>query len=93
MVQKILRCCSKISVFLITYSVSGSEKDYLVCSECIKKECFSKYVIRQHSLENKIKKFQNEPSELNDEPSTVSEIISEHVTQNEQDCEHGGFIL
>ena len=61
MVQKTLQCCSKTPTSLVTYSVSGSEKDYLVCSSCIKKECFSKYVIRQHSVENEINFFQNEP--------------------------------
>ena len=93
MVQKTLQCCSKTPTSLVTYSVSGSEKDYLVCSSCIKKECFSKYVIRQHSVENKINFFQNEPSELTDESSDVSEIYDEHVLQNEHDSEHGGFIL
>jgi len=56
MVQK-LQCCSKSPDYLITYSVSGSEKGYLVCSECIKKECFSKYIIRRHILENNKKIF------------------------------------
>lgn len=93
MVQKTLQCCSKTPTSLVTYSVSGSEKDYLVCSSCIKKECFSKYVIRQHSVENEINFFQNEPSELTDESSDVSEIYDEQVIQNEQDNEHGGFIL
>lgn len=93
MVQKLLSCCSENPSFQITYSVSGSEKDYLVCSECIKKECFSKYVIRQYSLENKIKKFQNEQSGISDESSGFSETFDEHETQNEQDNEHGGFII
>ena len=93
MVQKTLQCCSKIPVFLITYSVSGSEKEYLVCSSCIQKEYFSKYIIRRLSVENKIIFFQNEPSELTDESSDVSEIYDEQVIQNEQDNEHGGFIL
>ena len=93
MVQKIISCCSQIHVFQVTYSVSGSEKDYLVCSDCIKKECFSKYVIRQIPIENKIKNFQNEQSELIDELTDVSEIRSEHASQNEHNDEHGGFIL
>lgn len=93
MVQKLLQCCSKTPDLLVTYLVSGSEKDYLVCSSCIKKECFSKYVIRQHSVENKIKNLQNEQSELTDELTDVSEIHSEHASQNEHNDEHGGFVL
>jgi len=93
MVQKPIQCCSKTPAYLVTYSVSGSEKDYLVCSSCIQKEYFSKYIIRRLSVENKIKNFQNEPSELTDESSDVSEIYDEYVSQNEHDSEHGGFIL
>jgi len=93
MVQKIISCCSQIHVFQVTYSVSGSEKDYLVCSDCIKKECFSKYVIRQIPIENKIKNFQNEQSELIDELSIISELDGEQTPQNERNNEQGGFIL
>lgn len=93
MVQKILQCCSKPPDFKITYSVSGSEKDYLVCSSCIKKDYFAKYIVRRLSVENKINFFQNEQSELIDESSVVSEIHGEHTPQNEQDCERGGFVL
>lgn len=93
MVQKPIKCCSETPAFQITYSVSGSEKDYFVCSECIKKECFSKYIIRRHILENNKKIFQNDQSELIDESSVVSELNDEHVTQNEQNNDHGGFIL
>lgn len=93
MVQKILQCCSKTPSSLVTYSVSGSEKDYLVCSECIKKECFSKYVIRRHILENNNKNFQNEQSEIADETFDLSENSDEHAQQNEQDNERGGFVL
>ena len=93
MVQKSIQCCSEIPFYLVTYSVSGSEKEYLVCSSCIQKECFSKCILRQHSIENKIKKFQNEQSELIDESSAVSEIHGEQTFQNEHNNEHGGFIL
>ena len=93
MAQKPIQCCSKTSVYLVTYSVSGSEKDYLVCLSCIKIECFSKYLIRRHSVENKIKNFQIEPSELTDELTDISESDNEQVTQNEHDNERGGFIL
>ena len=97
MVQKPIQCCSKTPVYLVTYTVSGSEKDYLVCSLCIQKEYFSKYIIRRLSVENKIKKIQNEPSEFNDESFDISETYGEHVSQNEHNNEHnnehGGFIL
>ena len=92
MVQKIFQCCSNKPVFQITYSVSGSEKDYLVCSSCIQKEYFSKYIIRRLSVENKIKNFQNEPSELTDESSGIFESYDEQVSQNEQSNEHGGAV-
>ena len=90
MVQKPIRCCSKTSVYLVSYSVSGSEKDYLVCSSCIQKECFSKYIIQRHSVENKINFFQNEPFELTDESSDISESYDEQTSQNEHSNEHSG---
>ena len=93
MSPKTFQCCSKIPVYLVTYSVSGSEKDYLVCSSCIQKEYFSKYIIRRLSVENKIKKIQNEQSELTDESSDIFESYDEQTTQNEQSNEHGGFVL
>jgi len=89
---KNLQCCSKKPTFLVTYSVSGSEKDYLVCSLCIQKEYFSKYIIRRLSVENKINFFQNEPFELTDESSDISEIYDEQTSQNEQNNEHGGAV-
>ena len=88
-----LRCCSKTPAYLVTYFVSGSEKDYLVCSSCIQKEYFSRYIIRRLSVENKINFFQNESSELTDESSDISESYDEQTRQNEQSNEHGGFIL
>ena len=93
MAQKPIQCCSKTPVYLVTYSVSGSEKDYLVCLSCNKIECFSKYVIRRLTVENKIKNFQNEPSELIDESFIISESGDEQTTQNEQGNKRGGFIL
>ena len=90
MVQKPIQCCSKTPAYLVTYSVSGSEKDYLVCSLCIQKEYFSKYIIQRYSVENKINFFQNEPFELTDESSDISESYDEQTSQNEQSNEHGG---
>ena len=48
-IQKLpqFRCCSNKPDFFITYSVSDSEKEYLVCSDCIKLPCFSKFVINK----------------------------------------------
>ena len=88
-----LQCCSKTPAYLVTYSVSGSEKDYIVCSSCIQKEYFAKYIVRRLSVENKIKIFQNEQSELTDDSTDISESYDEQTTQNEQSNEHGGFIL
>jgi len=90
MVQKPIQCCSKTPVYLVTYSVSGSEKDYLVCLSCIKMECFSKYIIRKHSVENKIKNFQIEPSELTDDSSGISESGDEQTSANERGNERAG---
>jgi len=90
MVQKPILCCSKTPAYLVTYSVSGSEKDYLVCLSCIKMECFSKYIIRRHSVENKIKNFQIEPSELTDDSSGISESDDELTSVNERGNERAG---
>ena len=92
MVQKPIQCCSKTPEYLITYSVSGSEKEYFVCSSCIQEECFSKYIVRRHLIENKIKNFQIEPSELIDEPFGISESDDEQTTQNEPGAEHDGVV-
>ena len=92
-VHKPIQCCSKTPTYLVTYSVSGSEKDYLVCSSCIQKEYFAKYIVRRLSVENKIKIFQNEQSELIDESSDIFESYDEQTTQNEQSNERGGFVL
>lgn len=88
-----LQCCSKTPAYLVTYSVSGSEKGYLVCSSCIQKEYFSKYIVRRLSVENKTKIFQNEQSELTDDSNDISESYDEQTTQNEQSNEYGGFVL
>ena len=90
MAQKPIQCCSKTPVYLVTYSVSGSEEDYLVCLSCIKMECFSKYIIRKHSVEIKIKNFQIEPSELTHDSSGMSESDDEQTSQNEQGNERAG---
>jgi len=93
MEKTVFRCCKGRPAFFVQYSVAGFHKNYLVCSDCNKLECFSKYIIRRLPVENKIKKIQNEPSELTDESIDISEIYDEHVTQNEHNNEHGGFVL
>jgi len=92
MAKKPIKCCSKTPAYLVTYSVSGSEKDYLVCLSCNKIECFSKYIIERLSVENKIKNFQIEPSELIDELTDISELYVEQTTQNEPGAEPGGAV-
>ena len=56
MIQKTIQCCSNDPAFLVTYSVSESEKNYLVCLTCLRLECFSKYITSKtplNSSENK----------------------------------------
>ncbi len=85
MEKALFRCCSEKPAFLVTYMVAGSKKQYLVCSNCIKLECFSKHIISKVILENKIKNFQNEQSEISDETDKVSELNDEQNDQNEQE--------
>lgn len=101
MVQKTLQCCSKTPVFHITYSVSDSEKSYLVCSDCIHLDCFSKYIISKVPIQVQNRKnFQNEISEQNDENKIEFEKENEEYDENqnhsEESEEHnsvtGGFI-
>jgi len=88
MVQKPIQCCSEKPAYLVTYSVCDSEKDYLVCLYCIRKECFSKYIIRRHSVENKIKNFQNEISDESVENEIIDVKFDELIEQNENLTEH-----
>jgi len=65
----------------VTYSVSGSEKDYLVCSACFNLECFSKFILNKApagSIKNKNEK--NHFSEKYDE----SEEITEGQTEGDE---------
>ena len=81
MVQKPFSCCSEKPAFIVTYSVSDSEKDYLVCLSCIQKECFSKYILNKApvgSFKNKNEK--NNFSEKYDE----SEEITEQQTEGDE---------
>ncbi len=81
MVQKPIQCCSEKPAFIVTYSVSGTEKDYLVCLSCINLECFSKFILNKApagSFKNKNEK--NNFSEKYDE----SEEITEGQTEGDE---------
>jgi len=74
MVQRPIQCCSEKSAFIVTYSVSGSEKDYFVCLSCINLECFSKFILNKApagSFKNKNEK--NNFSEEYDEYEELTE--------------------
>ncbi len=89
MAQVTLNCCSNKPDFLVTYSVSGSEKNYLVCSNCIKSEYFSKYIVRKVLLHNVYrKKFQNEISDETVENEIIDVKFDELIEQNENLTEH-----
>lgn len=78
MVQEFLHCCSNKPDFQITYSVSGSKKDYFVCLSCINLECFSKFILTKvpiASFKNKNKK--NHLSEKYDESEEIDERQTE----------------
>ncbi len=81
---QIFRCCKKTPKFSITYSVNGSEKEYLVCSDCINLECFSKYIIKKTSISDIArKKFQNEISDENVENEIINGKLGEMIEQCE----------
>ena len=88
MVQKPIQCCSEKPAYLVTYSVCDSEKDYLVCLYCIRKECFSKYIIRKVLLDNVYgKKFQNEISDEIVENEIINGKLGEMIEQCENQSE------
>lgn len=65
----------------MTYSVSGTKKDYLVCLSCINLDCFSKFILIKApvgSFKNKNEK--NHFSEKYDE----SEGITEQQTESDK---------
>jgi len=65
----------------VTYSVSGSEQDYLVCLSCINLECFSKFILNKTPAGSfKIKNEKNHFSKKYDE----SEDITEHQTEGDE---------
>lgn len=81
MVQKPIQCCSEKPSFIVTYSVSGTKKDYLVCLSCINLECFSKFILNKvpaRSFKNK-----NEKNHLSEEYDE-SEGITEQQTEGDK---------
>ncbi len=85
MVQKTIQCCSNKPNFLVTYSVSGSEKEYLVCSVCVKLECFSKYITSKTLISNSIyrKKIESEFFDEIVENEIIDVKFDELIEQNE----------
>ena len=89
MVQKTIQCCSNKPNFLVTYSVSGSEKEYLVCSVCVKLDCFLKYIVRKTPIQIVYRKnFQNEISDETVENEIIDVKFDELIEQNENLIEH-----
>ena len=81
MVQKPIQCCSEKPAFIVTYSVSDSEKDYFVCLSCIDLDYFSKFILNKApagSIKNKNEK--NHFSEKYDE----SEEVTEQQTEDDE---------
>ena len=81
MVQKPISCCSEKPVFLVTYSVSGSEKDYFVCLSCINLECFSKFILNKApagSFKNK-----NEKNHFSEKYNEYEELTEQQTEGNE----------
>jgi len=89
MSERIFRCCPIKPEFLVTYSVSGEQKHYHVCSVCIQLECFSKYIIKKIPISNTLrKKFQNEISDESVENEIIDVKFDELIEQNENLTEH-----
>ena len=89
MEKTVFRCCKGNPAFFVQYSVAGFQKNYLVCSDCIKLECFSKYIIRKVLLHNVYrKKFQNEISDETVENEIIDGKFDELIEQNEKLTEH-----
>ena len=82
---QIFRCCKKTPKFSITYTVNGSEKEYLVCSDCINLECFSKYIVSKTPISNSMdwKKIDGEFFDENVENEIINEKFGETVEQSE----------
>lgn len=78
------RCCDNQPSDIVSYSVAGEIKFYLVCSDCIDLECFSKYIIKKAPISDIAKKkFQNEISDENVENEIIDEKLGEMIEQCE----------
>ena len=89
MEKTVFRCCKGKPAFFVQYSVAGFQKNYLVCSDCIKLECFSKYIIKKTSTSDIArKKFQNEISDESVENEIIDVKFDELIEQNENLTEH-----
>lgn len=50
-IRTIFTCCIQNKPkFLITYAVAGEQKKYSVCDDCIKINCFKKYVMKKEPI-------------------------------------------
>ena len=84
MEQTVFRCCKRKPAFFVQYSVAGFQKNYVVCSDCIKLECFSKYIIQKTPIGTQYKKnFQNEIFDEIDESEITDGKFDELVEQSE----------
>jgi len=81
----IFQCCKKEPSFVVTYSVAGEEKKYLICSDCIKLGCFSKYIVSKTPISNSMdcKKIDGEFFDENVETEIINEKFGETVEQSE----------
>ncbi len=81
MTQGPIQCCSEKPAFLVTYSVSDSEKDYLVCLSCNNLECFSKFILNKApvgSFKNK-----NEKNNFSEEYDEYEELTEQQTEGDE----------
>ena len=89
MEKTVFRCCKGKPAFFVQYTVAGFQKNYHVCSDCIKLECFSKYVIKKIPISDIVrKKFQNEISDETVENEIINVKFDELIEQNENLTEH-----
>ena len=89
MEETVFRCCKRKPLFFVQYSVAGFQKNYLVCSDCINLECFSKYIVKKTPISDTSgKNFQNEISDESVENEITDGKIDELIEQNENLTEH-----
>ena len=89
MEETVFRCCKRKPLFFVQYSVAGFQKNYLVCSDCINLECFSKYIVKKIPISDTSgKNFQNEISDETVENEITDRKIDELIEQNEKLIEY-----